>query len=252
MNVRQAAYDDVEKFPRLFEKAYGNHSLYHVRTPEFYRYLLVKRPNVGLENIFVAERDTELVGFAAVGIKSLGTATIISIYEISATDLEAFHALVSRIHEVGKEKKCAYLETVAPPHGALAHQLAEAGFTRSKGMATMGYPISMGRILSLFVERALSKGKFNGNVKVVFDVQGESLSLTLPEGTLKNGTKGDFLIQISACRLLELLFKKTGLLTLVIKGKAAVTPWRRILSAREVIEYLAEDVTAITPYTELT
>jgi hypothetical protein len=252
MNVRRATEDDVEKFPRLFEKAYGNHSLYHVRTPEFYRYLLVKRPNVGLENIFVAERDTELVGFAAVGIKNLGTATIISIYEISATDLEAFHALMSRIHQVGREKKCAYLETVAPPHGVLAHQLVEAGFVRSKDMATMGYPISMERILSLFVERALSRGTFNGNVKVVFDVQGESFSLTLPEGTLTNRTKGDLLIQISACRLLELLFKKTGILTLIIKRKAAVTPWRRIFCAREVIEYLAEDVITITPYTELT
>jgi hypothetical protein len=252
MNVRRATEDDVEKFPRLFEKAFGNHSLYHVRTPEFYRYLLVKRPNVGLQNIFVAERDTELVGFAAVGIKNLGTATIISIYEISAGDLEAFHALMSRICQVGREKKCAYLETMAPPHDVLAHQLGEAGFVRSKDMATMGYPISIKRILSLFVERALSRGTFNGNVKVVFDVQEESLSLTLPEGILKNGTEGDLLIQISACELLELLFKRTGILTLVIKRKAAVTPWRRILSAREVIEYLTENVTTMTPYTELT
>jgi hypothetical protein len=57
---------------------------------------------------------------------------------------------------------------------------------------------------------------------------------------------------ISACRLLEFLFKKTGILTLIIKRKVAVTPWRCILCAREVIEYLAENVTAITPYTELT
>ncbi|MBU7020813.1 MAG: hypothetical protein HXS41_07115 [Theionarchaea archaeon] len=240
------------KFHLLFKKAYCNYSLYHVRTPEFYQQLLIKRPNVGLKNILVAERDNGLTGFAAFGVKDLGSATIISIYEVSTTDEESFHALMSGIQHIGTEKRCAYLETMAPPQGNLASQLTEEGYSRIKDMITMGYPITVRRILNLFVERALSKGMFRKNVKIAFDVNGEHIVLTLPEGTLENGTEGDLLIQTSACVLLELLFRRAGILISLIKGKVVVRPLRCIVSAREVIEYLAEEVRAITPYTELT
>ncbi|MBU7014121.1 MAG: hypothetical protein HXS52_06800 [Theionarchaea archaeon] len=252
MRVRQATNEDVERFHVLFEKAHGNHSLYHVRTPEFYQWLLIKRPYVGLENILVAEREGVLMGFAAIGIKDLGVTTIISIYEMSAVDEESFHALMSEIQQIGREKKCAYLETMAPPQDEYSLKLREGGFIRLKDMIAMGYPITVKEILNLFVNRALSKSTFRRIARITFEVQGELFNLTLPEGTLDCASEGDLLIRISACKLLELLFKRTGILALVTKKEVVVKPWRRILFAHEVIEYLAEDVKAFTPYTELT
>ncbi len=252
MRVRQVKEEDLEKVIDLFNKIYGDRSLYYVRTPQFYDYLLIKRPGVGMENIFVAEEGDDILGFAAMGIKEAGTASIICIYEIMAVTKEVFGTLLSKIEEIGKEKKCAYMELTTSSLSDAASYLEDSGFLKARELAVMGYLTNARNFLSPFVEKALSDGSFKEDVTVRFTIGEETLILKLPEGKLGTNGKCDMEVSMSPADFLSLLLKTVSFFSLLVRGRIRVRPLSKIMSAHRVTSYVAQPLKSIIPSTELT
>jgi hypothetical protein len=250
--IRKLQNGDLKKLPQLFSKIYEDYSLYNVRTPELYQYLLVERPKVGEEHIFVAEQGNEIIGFVAIGIKDVGQTTMISIYEIVADRREILDALLSKVEEIGRERGSALIETIASPDTDLDEYFLDSGFSKTREIVTMGYLVDSRKFLRLFIEKAISRGPFGKNVTVSFRVDEENIRMKLPEGIIDSSEQADIRITVAPSDFQSLLLKRSSFLSLVITRKVAVKPLQKIIAASEVVDYIAEDVKMMTPFTELT
>ncbi|MGD2247440.1 MAG: GNAT family N-acetyltransferase [Candidatus Methanofastidiosia archaeon] len=251
MNVRQMNPGDRDQLPDVFNTMYADYSLYHVRTPQFYQYLLIQRPGVGEEHIYVAEEGDEVVGYAAVGIQDVEESTRLVLYEMVAFSKGVFNALMSKIEEIGREKKCAYIETTVPPDSDLALYFLGSNFLKAREFATLGKIVDFKKVISLFVERALSISPFEKCITIAFYLGKERVSLELPEGIVGNKEKTDIQICVSPVDFLSLLLKKSSFFSLLVRRRIKITPFRNIISAYKIVTYISCNVEMITPITEL-
>lgn len=247
MKVRQFQKGDLEKFPLLFNTVYNNYSLYTVRTPAFYQYLLVQRPKVGEKNIFVAEEKGDLVGFCALGVRKAGDATIITLYEMVASTKEVIDALMTTIEAVGKKENAAYIETVAPSDRSFKH-LKDSGFVKGKEFVTMGYLLRAKDIFTLFVEQARSH-HFKDSA-ITFLVGEETVTVTFPEGTI-HSDPAPLTVRISPPDFLMLLFKKSSFWSLLLKKRITISPFYKVFTVYNHIMHTAQSVKMMTPLTEM-
>ena len=128
----------------------------------------------------------------------------------------------------------------------------DSGFSKAREIVTMGYLVDSRKFLSLFVEKAISRGPFEKNVTVTFCVGEERVRLKLPEGTIDDAEKADIEVVISPSDFQSLLLRRSSFFSLVITRKVTSKPLQKIITAREVVNYIAEDVKMMTPFTELT
>ena len=243
--MRQFQEKDLEKFSHLFNTVYKDYSLYNVRTPAFYQYLLLQRPRVGEENIFVAEEKGNLVGFCAIGIREAGAATMITLYEMVATTEEVIDALMTTVEAAGKKKNAAYIETVAPLN--MSERLKNSGFVKGKEFVTMGFLIQAKEVVTQFVEQAQSHHCFKENI--TFLVGEEMVTVTFPEGII-NSDPAPLTVRVSPPDLLALLFKKSSFWSLLMRKRIIISPFYKVFTVYKIIVHIAQSVPMMTPLTE--
>lgn len=245
--MRKAEEKYLKEFPLLFDKIYHDYSLYRVEPVELYRHFVDGDTK---EFLFVVEEGDTLLGYTAFGVRTIGSSTMISIYEMVALTKKGYDMLMAKVEEIGMEKEAAVIDTLAPVNSGLASYLIRTGFLKTKSLATMVHLLDTKRILRLFVEHAVSNQLFN-DVTILFCVGKEKIRVKLPEGSIDNDETADVNLVLSANDLLSLLLKKSHCLSLIITGKVTVNPVHKIMSACKVIDYLAEDIKMVIPFTEL-
>jgi hypothetical protein len=245
MIVRQLEEKDLEFLPAIFDTAHDEYSMYSIKTPELCKYLLVDRPGIGEENIFVAEEEN-LLGYVAVRMNHIGSSTAITIYEMAALNKKAYDLLMKKVEEIGIEKDAAFIDFQIPQKGDLEAYIKDAGFIASQPVAIMIVLLDTKKILRIFVENAL-KTPFKNDITVLFCVGVERIQLKLPEGSIDSDSgTADIEIEISPHDLLSLFLIKSKCHTLILKRKMKVTPFYKMKSACEVIDYLSEDMKIVT------
>ncbi len=238
MKARLASDKDFNQFPDVFNHVYHEYSMHVVRTPEQYKHL-VEKLNA---KAYVVEDDV-IKGYAIIGIKYMGSAATVSIYEMAAVSKKGYDIIMKKIEDISTQIKAAFIDTVAPAESEIAAYLGSADFLASRPIATMVYYDGK-TVLELAAAKAVS---FAGDV-TVFCVDDETVRVN-GDGTCDR--PADVTVVISSQDLLSLLLNRTTVFSLVIKGKMRVIPWYKVLSVCTIVKYLAEDVKMMTPYAEM-
>lgn len=249
MIIRQAQPEDVEEFPSLFYAAFKEYSMYCVRTPDTYSHFL-KTLSVKKEHVLVAEEEGHLSGYIIMGIKYMASVPTLSIYEIAAETRESYDLLMAGAEKIAREKDAAFINTIAPPQSEFSQYLADHGFLESRAIATMIQVYNVDEVLSLFVKRASSTSAAAVAGTILFQVDQESVRVRLPEGIVDTGP-APLQVKISCNDLLSLLFRRVSVYSLVLRGKARVTPLHKIRVVSAVIKYLSQDTAMMIPFLEM-
>ncbi|MGC1122598.1 MAG: hypothetical protein WBA22_16045 [Candidatus Methanofastidiosia archaeon] len=249
MIVRQAQNEDVKEFPSLFHAAFKEYSMFSVRTPQTYSNLM-KTLNIKKEHVLVAEEEGHLSGYVIIGTKYMASVPTVSIYEMAARTRESYDMLMARVEEIAQEKEAAFIDTVAPARSELSEYLANHGFLESRAIATMIQVYNVEEVLSLFVKNALATNAVEVTGTILFQVNQKGVRVRLPEGVVDTGP-APLQVTISCDDLLELLFRKVSVGSLLMRGKMQVTPIYKIGEFRAVITYLSQDVALMTPFSEM-
>jgi hypothetical protein len=247
MRVRKCKKEDLEEISHIFA-VYNSYSLYHIFTPRVYPHFLTD--TTGKEHIFVAEDNNTIVGYIAAGVRKLGSSSDICVYDIAATTQKGYEALMKRVEELGKEKRVAFIEVLTAAKSEWAEHFLDMGFSEANELATMVYLFNIKKLITLFVENAVSKRKFK-DISVLFVLKNERIRVELPHGTVDTKGKADVEVVVHPHDLISLLLKKVQCISLVIRGKIKVNPFYRVVAVCQVINYLAEDVKMVTPFAEL-
>lgn len=248
MRIRKAAHEDIKKFPSICDQTYNGYSMYTVRTPHYYD--LIEELNLKKEHVLVAEENGTIVGFALTGIKNIGLYKSMSIYEIAALTKKGYTQLIQKIEEMGNKYEVAFIDTVAPEKSDLAVHLGNSEFLESRPIATMAYVLNIKNILTLFVKNAVKKYRTKNNT-ILFCVGEEKIVLKLPEGVLDTDmSEFDFKITISPNDLFLLLLKRKSFFSLILTRKMKVTPVTRVVSAWNIMNYLATHVKMMLPFAD--
>jgi hypothetical protein len=247
VKVRKCKKEDLEEISRIFT-VYTGYSLYHIFTPRVYPHFLTD--TTGKEHIFVAEDNNTIVGYTAAGVRKMGSSSVVCVYDIASTTQKGYQALMKRVEELGKEKRAAFIEVLTPVKSEWATHFLDMGFSEANELATMVYLFKIKRLITLFVENAVSKRKFK-DISVLFVLKDEKIRVELPHGTVDTKGGADVEVVIHPHDLISLLLKKVHCISLVIRGKIKVNPFYRTVAVCQVINYLAEDVKMVTPFAEL-
>lgn len=248
MKVRKAQEKDVKEFPLLFSTVYPDYSMYRVESFALYKQFLTGDTD---EYLFVVEEKDTLLGYVTMGVRTIGSAAMISVYEIVAVSKKGYDLLWEKVEEIGMEKDVAAIDTVAPDKSGLAAYLTNAGFLKTKAIATVVQLLDVKKILQLFVENAVSERFFKKDVCVLFCVGKEKVQVKLPEGVVDTGDRADVTVVLSANHLFSLLLKRSPWLSLVLKRRVQITPVHKMMTVCAVIDYLAVDMQMVTLFTEL-
>lgn len=251
MEVRLLEEKDLNSLSKVFNNVYKDYSMYNVNLCELYRHFADKDHQK--EYMIVVEDNNTLLGYAAFGIRKVGSSAMVSLYDMVAVSKKTYDMLSKKVEEIGAEKGAAFIETFVPPKSDAAAWITSTGFLEIGAAATMVYVVDMKEIVTAFVENAVLTRDFKKEVTVLFCVGKERITVKLPEGIVYGDKKGepDVKVTISLHDLLSALLKKTSCFSLILKGRMKVNPGLKIVAVCSVVNYLAEDVKMIAPFIDL-
>lgn len=249
MKARLVSDKDFHQLPDVFNRVYGEYSMYMVRTPEQYKHF-VEKLNARAYT-FVVEDNNTIVGYAIAGVKYMGSAATVSMYEMAAVSKKGYDMLMRKIEDISTQKEAAFIDAVAPAESEIAAYLVSAHFLESRPIATMVYVPDVRTVLELCVAKAVKTCTHGKDITVLFCVGDENIRVNLCEGIICGDEPADVTVVLSSQDLLSLLLNRTTVFSLVMKGKMRITPCYKVLSVCYIVQCLAGDVTMITPYTEL-
>jgi hypothetical protein len=250
MIIREVEENDLKYIPAIFYEVYSGYSMHNIQIAELYR-PFAEKDKKEKEYMFVIQEGNVLLGYVAFGIRQIFTFAMVSIYDIVAFNKETYDMLMKKVEEIGYDRGAAFIEIQVPAKVGVAAYVKDVGFFKTRTIAGMTYLLEMREILSIFVENAL-KTPFKNDITVLFCVGVERIQLKLPEGSIDSDSgTADIEIEISPHDLLSLFLIKSKCHTLILKRKMKVTPFYKMKSACEVIDYLSEDMKMMKPFSEV-
>gem|GEM_PF-1376612 len=236
--VRTYRDGDEEEILRLFEKCYGKYVGYVLRTPEYWRWCCLERPDVDARSVFLAvNRSNErIVGYSAVGksgniwelsVNQQGDSEEIAELLLNEASDWLVHMEASEInlhvpiHDEGIRAACRKLgfgECRAP--GVFVSVLDFPRLIREMAMRQKDALKSMDGIVEFCLKDAPTwmSSRFGlrvdgGHVEIVEEVQKPTIS-----------------VETDTVTLAEMLLQKKSLLSVLIRGKVRVRPFWRFWS----------------------
>jgi len=230
----------------LFEKAYKNYGGYTLKTPEYWRWCCLQRPDVDNESVFLVstQNNKKLVGYAVVG-KS-GT-----IWEISYDPESDGKKIVTLL----LEQATAYLEKMGAssinftaPQNELVMKLLckQLGFTAGLPPKMFLSVLSLENLFSILANNKPKElAAFNELVLIRVPAAPQwinnSVVLKLvPESiTVENECREPTIqLQVDYFTLVSLLFGDISPLNALLHSKLKVKPLRKIFTTIKILTYL--------------
>ncbi len=135
--VRNFKDEDVDEIVRIFEDYHMKFAGFIPRTPEVWKYLILDRPGLSKDGIFVAQLDEEVVGYTVVGFKKMGGAKVATIYELCAKNMVITSKLLEVANNYAHEYDADYILVQPPPtHSAIQKCLRQCDFVKINEPAT--------------------------------------------------------------------------------------------------------------------
>jgi ribosomal protein S18 acetylase RimI-like enzyme len=230
----------------LFEKAYKNYGGYTLKTPEYWRWCCLKRPDVEKESVFlVSSRNSKkLVGYAVVG-KS-GTIWEL-VYDHESDGKEIVDLLLEQATAYLEKKGASSVNFTAPQNEPVMKLVCkQLGFTAGLPPKMFLSVLSLENLFSTLTNNAPKElAEFNESllIRVTDAPQWISNSVLLnlaSEGvTVENeGQTPTIQLQVGYSTLSSLLFGNISPTNALLHFKLKVTPLRKIFNAIKILAYL--------------
>lgn len=120
--VRNFKDEDIGEMVRIFEDYHTKFAGFIPRTPEIWKYLILDRPGVPKDGIFVAQLGEEVVGYTVVGFKKMGGAKVATIYELCAKSIDITSKLLEVANNYAHEYTADYILAQPPPTQSAIHK----------------------------------------------------------------------------------------------------------------------------------
>jgi hypothetical protein len=229
--VRNIKPEDTQKIQLLLKRALGN-DIHFVRDVSFTEYFM-RFPGVSKDSIFVAETNSEVVGFCVLSVVDEMNAKIAVALELQCLDSQSFSALVRTIMTF-----CSYKNldaVIVPPPPPLANLRLLGDWLRVETGVMMVRPVSFSTLIRILLDgkRELFEGK-----KIVLEVDREEITInSLIRGDKSHGTLGkrETRISMSSITLVKIIFDQASPLACLLKRKIKVNG---ISGARLALEIL--------------
>lgn len=253
MEVRLLEKKDLTDLSEIFNSVYKDYSMYNMNLFELYRHFADK--NQQKEYMIVVE-DNTLLGYAAFGIRTVGSAAIVSLYDVVAINKKGFDLLIATVEEIGVKRGAAFIEAVVPAKSDTAAYIMDAGFLDIGNVATMVYVVFIKEVVRVIAEHAVLRG-LKKNVAIMFCAGEEKIVVDLCEGAVysddktMNNSAPDVTVTLSLHDLLSLLCKKTSFFSLVLKRRVKINPVYKVMTVYSAVTFLAADMKMVTPFMNL-
>lgn len=176
--VRNFKDEDAEEITKIFENFHVKFAGFIPRTPEIWKYLILDRPGVPKDGIFVAQLDEKVVGYAVVGFKKMQGAKVATIYELCAKNMVIVSKLLKVANNYAHQYNADYILVQPPPtHSAIHKCLRQCDFVKINEPATkiMVTLINPAKILEKLAEVFDERKKKNDSLKKLVKNDGKLL-----------------------------------------------------------------------------
>lgn len=253
MEVRLLEEKDLTELLQIFTSVYKDYSMYNINLFELYRHFADEPQQK--EYMVVVEDNGTLLGYAAFGIRTIGSGIMVSLYDVTSVNKKGADLLIKTVEEIGVKRGAAFIEAVVPAESDAAAYVMDAGFLDIGNVATMVYVVFMKEIVRVIAEHAVLHD-LKKNV-IMFCVGEEKIVVDLCEGAVYSDDKTmntcapDVTVTLSLHDLLSLLCKKTSFFSLVLKRRVKINPVYKVMTVWSAVAFLAADIKMVTPFMNL-
>jgi predicted acetyltransferase len=230
----------------LFEKAYKNYGGYNLKTPEYWRWCCLARPDVEKKSVFLVSNQSskQLVGYAVVG-KS-GTVWEL-VYDPESNGKEIVAVLLEQATEYLTNIGASSVNFTAPQDDPIMKLVCkELRFTASLPPKMFLSVLNLENLFSILASNVSKELKaFNESIliRVMVAPQWVSdsvlLKLTSEGAAVENeGQEPTIQLQVDYFTLASLLFGNISPLNAFLHSKLKVKPFRKIFTMIKILAYL--------------
>jgi putative sterol carrier protein len=262
--VRNFKDEDLGEIVNLFEDYHIKLAGFIPRTPETWKYLILDRPGISKDGIFVARLDENLVGYIVVGFKTMQGAKVATIYELCAKNMDIASKLLEVANNYAYEYNADYVLIQPPPtHNAVHECLRQCDFVKinepaTKIMVTLINPTKILEVLAeIFNERNEKDDRLKKLVrndrKVLIKAGENYVTLHVQEGKIriKSGKeKGNMTLEMTPYNFLRIFLGLTSPLKAYLTGKLKIKGMLHNVTIFKLIKALQAHYDFYFPLTE--
>ena len=230
----------------LFEKAYKNYGGYTLKTPEYWRWCCLARPDVEKESIFLVsnQNSKKLVGYAVIG-KS-GTVWELA-YDPQSDGKEIVAVLLEQATEYLANVGASSVNFTAPQNDPIMKLVCKKlGFTAGLPPKMFLSVLNLENLFSILASNTSKELKaFNESILIIVMAAPQWVSnsvllkLTSEGATVENGGQEPTIqLQVDYFTLVSLLFGNISPINAFFHSKLKVKPFRKIFTAVKILAYL--------------
>ena len=262
--VRNFKDEDIEEMVRIFEDYHTKFAGFIPRTPEIWKYLILDRPGLSKDGIFVAQLDEEVVGYTVVGFKKMGGAKVATIYELCAKNMDITSKLLEAANNYAHQYNADYILVQPPPTHSTIHKcLRQCGFIKinepaTKIMVTLINPAKLlEKLAEVFNERQKKecslKKLVKNDRKLLIKVDENHITIHIKEGKIRvrpGKEKANVTLEMTSYNFLRMFLGLTSLFRAYLTRKVKIKGISSNITIFKLIKALQPDYDFYFPLTE--